>query len=181
MIERIGRAIRARHRALALGAGGLVIAITAALASQPDLDRKDGLRDAASEPCHPEATRTSGPKAFPTAAGFGQFARGGRGGAVYPVTTLADTGPGSLRACAEASGPRTCVFRVSGTIEVDDWIKVEQPYLTIAGQTSPGGIAIKVRNSPNSPMLVQTHDVILRYLRLRPGPSARRSTNVDTT
>jgi hypothetical protein len=72
------------------------------------------------------------------------------------------------------------VFRVSGTIEVDDWIKVEQPYLTIAGQTSPGGVAIKVRESTNSPMLIQTHDVIVRYLRLRPGPSARSSDNVDT-
>ena len=119
-------------------------------------------------------------KAFPTAEGFARFARGGRGGDVYVVTTLADGGPGSLRECAEATGPRTCVFQVSGTIEVDDWINIQSPYLTIAGQTSPGGIALKVRNSMNSPMLIQTHDVVVRFLRLRPGPSPRPSENVDT-
>ncbi len=124
----------------------------------------------------------SGPrlKAFATAEGFGQYARGGRGGRVYQVTNLDDAGPGSLRACAEASGPRTCVFRVSGTITVSDWIKVMDPYLTIAGQTSPGGIAIRIGQSMNSPMLIQTHDVIIRHLRLRPGPSQRSSDNVDT-
>lgn len=119
-------------------------------------------------------------KAFATAEGFGGYARGGRGGRVYQVTNLDDAGPGSLRACAEASGPRTCVFRVSGTITVSDWIKVMNPYLTIAGQTSPGGIAIRVGQSINSPMLIQAHDVIVRHLRLRPGPSQRSSDNVDT-
>lgn len=124
----------------------------------------------------------SGPKlkAFATAEGFGQYARGGRGGRVYLVTNLDDAGQGSLRECAEASGPRTCVFRVSGTITVSDWIKVMDPYLTIAGQTSPGGIAIRIGRSMNSPMLIQTHDVIVRHLRLRPGPSQRSSDNVDT-
>lgn len=77
---------------------------------------------------------SSGQRAFATAEGFGRFAKGGRGGIVIPVTSLADSGEGSLRACAEASGPRTCVFRVSGTIVVDDWIRVMKPYLTIAGQ-----------------------------------------------
>ena len=119
-------------------------------------------------------------KAFATAEGFGQYARGGRGGKVYFVTTLDDAGPGSLRECAEASGPRTCLFRVSGTIILSDWIKVTEPYLTIAGQSSPGGIALRVGQSPNSPLLIQAHDVIVRYLRLRPGPSQAPSTNVDT-
>lgn len=118
--------------------------------------------------------------AFPGAQGFGRFARGGRGGRVYRVTSLADAGPGSLRECAEASGPRTCVFGVSGTIIVDDWIRVMHPYLTIAGQTSPGGIALRVGRSTNSPLLIQAHDVIVRHIRLRPGPSQVASDNVDT-
>jgi pectate lyase len=121
-------------------------------------------------------------KAFPTAEGFGQYAAGGRGGAVIEVTNLHNFGVGSLRACAEASGPRTCVFRVSGTIEVNPWIIVKDPYLTIAGQTSPGGIAIKLAaGNANAPILVQkTHDIIIRHLRLRPGPTSIVSTNGDT-
>ena len=119
-------------------------------------------------------------KAFPTAYGFGAAAVGGRGGIVYEVTNLNDHGSGSLRACVEAKGPRTCVFRVSGTIAVDTWIEVGKPYLTIAGQTSPGGIAIKLGASENTPLYIHTHDVILRHFRLRPGPSELPSNNVDT-
>lgn len=129
--------------------------------------------------CEPPPSGTK-LKAFATAEGFGQYARGGRGGRVYAVTNLKDSGPGSLRECAEASGPRTCVFRVSGTITVSEWIRVMNPYLTIAGQTSPGGVAIRIGQSTNSPMLIQAHDVIIRHLRLRPGPSQRSSDNVDT-
>ena len=120
--------------------------------------------------------------AFPTAEGFGRFAKGGRGGDVYLVSNLNDAGPGSLRECAEASGPRTCVFTVSGEIQVQDAIRVTSPYLTIAGQTAPGdGIQLSIRNSPSLlyPMLVNTHDVILRHFALRPGPSAQPSGNVD--
>jgi hypothetical protein len=130
-------------------------------------------------PCDP-ADAPHGVTAFPGAEGFGRFARGGRGGAVYPVTSLADAGPGTLRACAEAAGARTCIFRVSGTIAVDRWIEILQPFLTIAGETSPGGIAIRIRDGRDAPMLIQTHDVIIRHVRLRPGPSSIPSTNVDT-
>ena len=73
-------------------------------------------------------------KAFPTAEGFGANSVGGRGGRVMEVTNLDDSGPGSLRSCLEASGPRICVFRVSGTIALKSAIRVNKPYLTIAGR-----------------------------------------------
>jgi hypothetical protein len=104
--------------------------------------------------------------AFPTAEGYGRFAIGGRGGKVYEVTTLEDGGPGSLREAVEASGPRTIVFRVGGTIELKRKLIVSHPYCTIAGQTAPGdGILLKGFTSAAG----GTHDVILRYLRIRVG------------
>src|SRR5262245_7286521 len=81
-------------------------------------------------------------KAFPTAEGFGAKSVGGRGGRVIEVTNLEDAGEGSLRRAMEASGPRIVVFRVSGTITLKSAIRVGTPQLTVAGQTSPGGVQI---------------------------------------
>jgi hypothetical protein len=59
-------------------------------------------------------TALAGQPAFPTVEGFGANAVGGRGGRVSEVTTLEDSGQGSLRVALEAAGPRIVVFRVSG-------------------------------------------------------------------
>src|SRR5436305_7438421 len=84
------------------------------------------------------------PLAFPGAEGYGRFARGGRGGKVYEVTTLDDSGPGSLRSAVEAEGPRFVVFRVGGTIQLKDKLVIKNPYITIEGQSAPGdGICIR--------------------------------------
>jgi hypothetical protein len=103
--------------------------------------------------------------AFPGAEGFGKYSLGGRGGRVIEVTNLNDSGPGSFRAACMAEGPRTIVFRVSGTIPLLSKFKITNPYLTIAGQTAPGdGICVK-----NYQVNFDTHDMIIRYMRLRPG------------
>lgn len=106
--------------------------------------------------------------AFPTAEGYGRFAKGGRGGRVLHVTNLKDSGEGSLRAAVEAEGPRTVVFDVGGLITLESRLIIRKANsdLTIAGQTAPGkGICIRKYNVG---MLGATN-VVLRYLRVRPG------------
>ena len=116
-------------------------------------------------------------RAFPEAEGFGAFTPGGRGGAIYLVTTLDDympgeekPVPGSFRAAVEADGPRYVLFRVSGTIELKADLWIRQPFVTIAGQTAPGGgICIK-----DYQVVLATHDIVLRHLRFRSGDETRK-------
>ncbi|MEO6436682.1 MAG: T9SS C-terminal target domain-containing protein [Tepidisphaeraceae bacterium] len=104
--------------------------------------------------------------AFPGAEGYGRFARGGRGGRVIEVTTLDDSGPGSLRDAVEADGPRTVIFRVGGTITLKSKLVIKNPCITLAGQTAPGdGICIRGYTFGN----YATHDTIIRYVRIRVG------------
>jgi pectate lyase len=89
---------------------------------------------------------------------------------VFEVTNLNDAGTGSLRACVEAYGPRTCVFRVGGTIELRSELAVSNPFLTVAGQTAPGdGVLISGKAMNDNVVLISTHDVIWRYTRVRVG------------
>ncbi len=103
--------------------------------------------------------------AFPSAEGFGAYAKGGRGGKVLFVTNLNKSGPGSLREACEAEGARTIIFQVGGTIDLKRNIYIRHPYVTIAGQTALGdGICLR-----GAGLIVQAHDVIIRGLRIRPG------------
>jgi pectate lyase len=117
--------------------------------------------------------------AYPGAQGGGALSKGGRGGAVIEVTNLNDTGAGSLRACIDAVGPRTCVFRVSGTISLNSTMYVWNPYLTVAGQTAPGGgIQLSGKNMASGDMVViHAHDVVWQYTRLRQGYNPGRTGN----
>ena len=125
--------------------------------------------------CWGAASTTPAPAAllsFPGAEGAGQYAVGGRGGDVYQVTNLADAGPGSFRDGIEtASGPRTIVFQVSGTIHLQSDLLIEKPYLTVAGQTAAGGgITIADRGV----VINGTHDIIMQFIRFRPGDTYSR-------
>lgn len=102
------------------------------------------------------------PVAFPGAEGSGRFATGGRGGDVYEVTNLTNSGPGSI-VDAVSSDNRTIVFRVSGTIELGDVILRPKSNTTIAGQTAPGdGICLMGRIH-----IGDVSNVVIRYLRVR--------------
>ena len=107
--------------------------------------------------------------AFPGAEGAGRFAAGGRGGQVLTVTTLADGGPGSLRAAVEAKGPRTIVFAVDGTIRLAKPLRIREGRVTIAGQSAPGG-GITLRDHP---LEVAADDVVIRYIRSRLGDESK--------
>jgi pectate lyase len=126
---------------------------------------------------------TGSVSAFPGAEGFGSITPGGRIGKVIEVTNLNDSGRGSLRAAIEQQRPRTVIFRVAGTIELQSTLDIQEPYLTIAGQTAPGGgITLRDIHADADPLIrIETHDVIIRYLTLRAGPpAAGDAINIDT-
>lgn len=103
--------------------------------------------------------------AFPGAQGGGMYSFGGRGGEVYTVTNLADSGPGSLRWACEKGGARTVVFNVAGIIKLKTPLIIRAPYITIAGQTAPGdGVVVA-----GETVWVDTHDVVIRHMRFRRG------------
>lgn len=108
--------------------------------------------------------------AFKGAEGCGKYSLGGRGGKEYVVTSLADDGSeGTLRHAVEAEGPRIVTFAVSGDIHLTAPLNIENPYLTILGQTAPGeGITLRDHN-----VYITADHVIMRYLRMRLGSEAK--------
>ncbi len=110
--------------------------------------------------------------AFPDAAGWAAATAGGRGGKIIKVTSLEAEGKGSFLEAVKTKGRRIIVFEVGGIVDLKGkTIVVNEPFLTIAGQTAPspgitfidGGIAIK------------THDVICRHIRIRTGASRHQT------
>lgn len=114
--------------------------------------------------------------AFPGAEGYGAISKGGRGGRVIYVNTLSDYDPqtespieGSLRWAVNQPGPRNILFKVSGDIALKTPLHITEPYITIAGQSSPGGICIR-----DAQFGTETHDVIIRYMRFRNGDKRQK-------
>lgn len=87
-------------------------------------------------------------------------------GKILRVTTLAAEGAGSLRAALETAGPRLVVFEVGGVIDLRGrTLVVRHPHLMIAGQTAPDPGITLIRGG----LIVETHDVIVQHLAVRPG------------
>ncbi len=107
--------------------------------------------------------------AFEGAEGCGKYTVGGRGGKEYVVTSLADDGSeGTLRHAVEAEGPRVVTFAVEGDIHLKSSLNIENPYISILGETAPGqGITIRDHN-----VFITADQTIIRYLRFRLGSKA---------
>ena len=112
--------------------------------------------------------------AFPGAQGYGQYATGGRGGSVYHVTTLADSGAGSFRD-AVSQGNRTIVFDVGGYINLGSAV-IASGGITIAGQTAPGG---GIGVSGNEVSFYGKNNIVCRNFRFRQGGSATGSSAIN--
>src|SRR5436853_3438826 len=110
--------------------------------------------------------------AFPGALGFGANATGGRGGTVYHVTNLNDSGAGSFRDAVSVSG-RTVVFDVGGYISLVTAVSVKKN-ITIAGQTAPGG-GIGFKGGEIS--FASSVNIVCRHVRVRPGTDTESDTD----
>jgi len=85
---------------------------------------------------------------------------------VLAVTSLRNSGPGSLRAALREKGPRLVVFEVGGVIDLEGRsLEIDDPFVFVAGETAPlPGITL-IRGS----LLIETDHVIVRHLAVRPG------------
>jgi hypothetical protein len=85
---------------------------------------------------------------------------------VYRVTNLNDAGAGSLReGIRSATGPRTIVFAVGGTIRLASSLNLDRNDITIAGETAPGdGILLRDHR-----LRITGNNIILRHMRFRLG------------
>lgn len=145
---------------------GVILTATLPLSAQPNSTPSTTLASA--------INRASALPIMPDLRGFGAETVAGSGrhrspphAAIMRVRNLQDSGSESLRACVEASTPRTCVFEVGGEITLKRALRIRSPYITIAGQTAPRpGITIT-----RGGFRIETHDVLIQHLAIRPGDS----------
>lgn len=121
--------------------------------------------------------------AFDGAEGWAASTPGGRGGEIIRVTSLQSSGAGTLREAIAQPGPKIIVFEVGGVIDLGgDTIPVNEPYVTIAGQTAPSPGITLIKGG----LVIRAHDVIVQHLRIRPGdlgeaPRSGRDMDAITT
>lgn len=113
----------------------------------------------------PVVVAADSPLAFPGAVGYGAQTRGGAGGTLYRVISLANSGPGTLREACEASGKRYVIIAVEGGCVLSSEIKISHGEITIDARTAPGN-GFHIRNSRLS---IGASDVIVHGLRSYPG------------
>ena len=112
--------------------------------------------------------------AFPGAEGHGRFVTGGRGGKIYHVTNLNDSGTGSFREAVK-SGNKIIVFDVAGVIALKSDLKFADN-ITILGQTAPSpGITLRYYTvQPGS-------NNIIRFIRIRRGQEKNINDGADAS
>lgn len=111
----------------------------------------------------------------PGLRGFGVYTPAGSGrhlsparSAIITVSSLADSGSGTLRDCLEQMTPRICVFEVGGEIRLKTRLRIRTPFLTVSGQTAPApGITIT-----GGGITIESHDILLQHIAVRPGDRA---------
>lgn len=112
--------------------------------------------------------------AFPGAEGHGRFVTGGRGGKIYHVTNLNDSGTGSFREAVK-SGNRIIVFDVAGVIALKSDLKFADN-ITILGQTAPSpGITLRYYT------VQPGNNNIIRFIRIRRGQEKNINDGADAS
>ncbi len=90
--------------------------------------------------------------------GFAADVRGGAGGRQVEVTTLADSGPGSLRAALSGEGPTWVTFAVSGELQIRD-------ALNVPSRTTVDGRGADITITGRGLHLREADDVIITNLK----------------
>lgn len=87
------------------------------------------------------------------------------GASVVRVTSLADSGPGTLRAAVQTPGPKVVVFDVGGVIRLASDLRLAIPQTTIAGQTAPTPVTLT-----GASLRLRANDLVVQHIAVRPGP-----------
>lgn len=119
---------------------------------------------------------------FPGAVGYGTDTVAARNisdsSKIYRVTSLANSGTGTLREFVEnRTGPRVIIFDVGGVINLTSDLAIRDGHgnLMIAGQTAPfPGITLK-----GCGMSIQSSDILIQHIGIRPGNGVMGTDGVD--